>query len=276
MLRACTDELTTDPHFKFRRSAFKGQEPKVTLMAEINGKTIPIDFSVNTTTPLYNAALLTECGQIEPRAKELILLVRRWAKDRGISHAAKGHLSPYSWSLLVIYFLQVWDGESDPLLPNITSFKISSGLLRKQQKEQSNLQSRPVQKSAHAASVACLFEQFVHFYATAFDWRNEVVSVRAGTRGPPSMLLPLHIVTLESGASDVAPSVEDPFEPKRNLSDGMTGISLGRLREELARAEELLTRRVSLSELVEPWVPPERNSPSGDGMWPDIGEADAE
>merc|ERR1711953_1274768 len=100
MLRACTDELTANPGFKFRRSAFKGQEPKVTLMAEINGRTIPIDFSVNTTTPLYNAALLTECGQIEPRAKELILLVRRWAKDRGVSHAAKGHLSPYAWSHL--------------------------------------------------------------------------------------------------------------------------------------------------------------------------------
>merc|ERR1712228_896961 len=107
-------------------------------MAEINGKTIPIDFSVNTTTPLYNAALLTECGQIEPRAKELILLVRRWAKDRGVSHAAKGHLSPYAWTLLVIYFLQVWDEQGEPLLSNITSFKMSLGLLRAQHKEQSS------------------------------------------------------------------------------------------------------------------------------------------
>merc|ERR1712066_969682 len=143
-----------DPHFKFRRSAFKGQEPKVTLMAEINGKTIPIDFSVNTTTPLYNAALLTECGQIEPRAKELILLVRRWAKDRGISHAAKGHLSPYAWSLLVIYFLQVWDGQGDPLLPNITAFKTSSGFLQKQQKEQKSRQANTIQNTTQTLSVA--------------------------------------------------------------------------------------------------------------------------
>merc|ERR1719160_2281150 len=119
MLRACTDELTLVPHFKFRRSAFKGQEPKVTLMAEMHGKSIPIDFSVNTTTPLYNAALLTECGQIEPRAKELILLVRRWAKDRGISHASKGHLQPYVWTLLAIYFLQVGVQSEEPLLPPV-------------------------------------------------------------------------------------------------------------------------------------------------------------
>jgi DNA polymerase sigma len=273
MLRACTDELTAVPGFKFRRSAFKGQEPKVTLMAEINGKTVPIDFSVNTTTPLYNAALLTECGQIDPRAKELILLVRRWAKDRGVSHAAKGHVSPYAWSLLVIYFLQVWDGQGEPVLPNITSFKVSSGLLRQRHKQPKSQQASSVPVSAQTSSVACLFEQFMRFYTKSFDWRSEAVSVRAGARKPPSVSLPLHIVTLENGSTDVAPSVEDPFEPRRNLSDAMTGISLGRLREELARASDLLTRCASLSELVEPWVPPEQNSTVDDTQ--EIDEADA-
>jgi len=109
-IRACTDRLVSSGNFKFRRSAFRGQEPKVTLLVPaslgIHSESIPIDFSVNSTTPLYNAALLTECGQIEPRAKALILLVKRWAKDRGICHAAKGHLSPYTWTLLTIYFLQ--------------------------------------------------------------------------------------------------------------------------------------------------------------------------
>jgi len=275
MLRACTDELTAGPGFKFRRSAFKGQEPKVTLMAEMNGKSIPIDFSVNTVTPLYNAALLTECGQIEPRAKELILFVRRWAKDRGISHAAKGHLSPYAWSLLVVYFLQVWDGQGEALLPNITSFKISSGLLRKQQKEQ-KCQHVDADQNATQLSTACLFEQFIRFYTKTFNWRNEAISVRAGKRAPPPMSLPLHIVTLENGSSDVAPSVEDPFEPSRNVSDCMTGICLGRLREELARAEEVLTRSASLSELVEPWVPPERSSSCKDGVQQDVTEVDAD
>merc|ERR1712048_623683 len=117
---------------------------------------------------------------------------------------------------------------------------------------------------AQTYSVACLFEQFVRFYTTKFNWRNEAVSIRAGTRAPPSVTLPLHIVTLENGSTDVALSVEDPFEPRQNLSDGMTGFSLRRLRDELSRAEALLTRSrsASLSELVEPWVPPERTSDS--------------
>merc|ERR1719293_645640 len=241
----------------------------------MNGKTIPVDFSVNTTTPLYNAALLTECGHMEPRAKELILLVRRWAKDHGISHAAKGHFSPYAWSLLVIYFLQVWDGQGEALLPNITSFKMSSGLLRKQQKQQRSEHAETCQNSTQV-SVACLFEQFVRFYTKTFNWRNEAVSVRAGKRAPPSMSLPLHIVTLENGSTDVAPSLEDPFEPRQNLSGCMTGISLDRLREELSRAQDLLKRSASLSELVEPWVPPERTSAANDGSQQALKEEDAE
>merc|ERR1719440_450718 len=123
---------------------------------------------------------------------------------------------------------------------------MSSGLLLKQQKEKKDEQANAVQNSAQIP-VACLFEHFVRFYVKTFNWRNEAVSVRAGKRAPPSMSLPLHIVTLENGSTDVAPSVEDPFGPRRNLSDGMTGVSLARFREELARADELLARRVSLS-----------------------------
>merc|ERR1719183_2327487 len=131
-LRACTDDLVVEGGFKFRRSAFKGFEPKVTLIAPvsmgIHTAPIPISFSVNTVTPFYSAALLTECGHIDVRAKELILLVRRWAKDRGICHAAKGHLSPYVWTLLAVYFLQVRDAGN--ILPSLAGFKLSSGLLK--------------------------------------------------------------------------------------------------------------------------------------------------
>merc|ERR550514_2187257 len=58
-IRAFTDLLVSKGGFKFRRSAFRGQEPKVTLLAPASlglfPQAIPIDFSVNATTPLYNS-----------------------------------------------------------------------------------------------------------------------------------------------------------------------------------------------------------------------------
>jgi len=107
-IRTLTDRLVS-AGFKFRRSAFRSNEPKVTILAPaslgIFSESIPIDFSVNIVTPFYNQAILSECGSMDSRTKELILIVKRWAKDRGICHAAKGHLSPYLWGLLTVYFL---------------------------------------------------------------------------------------------------------------------------------------------------------------------------
>jgi len=260
-LRACTDELVTSGVFKFRRSAFKGLEPKVTLLATVfSGSSIPVDVSINTVTPLYNAALLSECGQIDSRARDLILLVRRWAKDRGVSHAAKGHLSPYAWSLVAIYFLQVWKDAGKPIISALQAFKGSSGGMAPQ-RQGSPPRRRPAERST--TCVATIFQEFVRFYLESFDWRNEAISVRAGVRRPPAAKLPLHIVELADGTTELAPCVEDPFEPARNLGSIMTGVSLGRLKEELARADELCSRGASLSELLEPWAPPVRGSTPG-------------
>lgn len=276
-IRACTEQLVSSGTFKFRRSAFRGQEPKVTLLAcaEMFSEAVPIDFSVNTVTPLHSAALLTECGQIESRAKALILLAKRWAKDRGICHAPKGHLTPYAWSLLAIYFLQVRAGNEGSLLPPLKDFAASSCLMTKKGRA-----SKPASKSASPAeglegpstsapaasadestdsrmSVGSLFKEFVQFYHSEFDWRAEAVSVRLGARAAPDLTLPFHIIVKEDGcSSEVAPSVEDPFEVSRNLADHMTADSLHRLRAEFARAESLCAREASLTELLELWRPP--------------------
>jgi len=289
-IRACTDRLVSGGGFKFRRSAFRGSEPKVTLLAPaslgIYSEAIPIDFSVNSTTPLYNAALFTECGQIEARAKSLILLVKRWAKDRGVCHAAKGHLSPYSWTLLTIFFLQVGVPDEGPLLPALEGFRLSSGLAGQPamlggssvvgdggetaaaptaaatgQSTVSTVdvtaEPKPETVRGPQKSVGELFKDFARFYGSNFDWRNEAISVRLGRRGPPRLGLPLHIV-LDDTATEVGPSIEDPFDQRRNLGECATAASLARLHEELKRAADLCERGAPLAKLLEPWVPPER------------------
>eukprot|EP00928_Gymnodinium_smaydae_P060970 TRINITY_DN4498_c1_g1_i1.p1 TRINITY_DN4498_c1_g1~~TRINITY_DN4498_c1_g1_i1.p1 ORF type:complete len:558 (-),score=72.46 TRINITY_DN4498_c1_g1_i1:104-1690(-) len=267
-LRACTDELVASGVFKFRRSAFKGMEPKVTfLVSGFGNQAIPVDFSVNTVAPFYNAALLTECAQIDIRASDLILSVRRWAKDRGVSHAAKGHLSPYAWTLLVIYFMQVRDKQDGPTLTKLKSFAVSSEQRRIQHKVQQQGSISPANSFepgnlAEVTTVAVLLQGFFYFYARVFDWRGEAVCVRSGKRAPPSRTLPLHIVVREDSNSEVAPSIEDPFEPTKNLGSMMTDVSLSRMRAEIERADRLCAQSAPLSKLLEPWIPPERSAPS--------------
>jgi len=278
-IRACTDRLVSNGGFKFRRSAFRGDEPKVTLLVPasfgISGESIPIDFTVNSTTPFYNVALLTECGKQEARAKALILLVKRWAKDRGVCHAAKGHLSPYPWSLLVIFFLQTGKaGENGgSMLPPVEDFELCSKLFKGTENVSkdtlTNLQAAqrisPASCDDQPKTVGQLFKEFIHFYNRIFDWRKEAVSVRSGKRGSPGLSLPIHIImNEETQATEVGPSIEDPFNPSRNLGGVMTSTSLARLHREIERADELCAQGCSLTELLEPWAPPEQAEKDGD------------
>jgi len=253
-VRLFTEQLVRNGKFKFRRSAFRGSEPKVTLLASaelgLHSEPIPFDLTFNSTSPAFNAALVTEAGQLDSRAKGLILLVKRWAKDRAMCHAAKGHLSPYAWTLMTIFFLQAGLPETEkPLLPPVSDFTTLAAVTGATPKEKaSNFVA-----STSAATVGSLFKLFVEFYKD-FDFKTEGVSVLSGTRAAPSLRLPLNVI-IDGGATCVGPSIEDPFDGRNNVAMGMTQVAWSHLQSELARASEILAAGddASLSQLLEPW-----------------------
>eukprot|EP00930_Biecheleria_cincta_P039042 TRINITY_DN26849_c0_g1_i1.p1 TRINITY_DN26849_c0_g1~~TRINITY_DN26849_c0_g1_i1.p1 ORF type:complete len:494 (-),score=105.94 TRINITY_DN26849_c0_g1_i1:138-1619(-) len=264
VLRQCADQLVSHGGFKFRRSAFKASEPKVTLLSPATvgfGQAIPVDISVNAVTPLHTAALITECGVLEPRARELILLVRRWVKDRGICHAPKGHLSVYAWTILTIYFLQRDQLEEGALLPALEDFESSSKLLPGQQPSPEQVRSRPKWKpkpgepGAGADSAAKLLQSFMRFYASKFAWATDRISL---CRQQAAATVPG--ISDPGGEAEQPPlcCIEDPFELGSNLGSGMNAWSFQRMMEEMHRAAALLSAEsASLSKLLEPWSPPE-------------------
>lgn len=257
-VRVCTDYLVASDGFRFRRSAFRAAEPKVTLMAPaaacFSARPVAFDFSVNSEMCLCNASLIEECASLEPRARDLIILVRCWAKDRGICHAPKGHLPPYAWTLMVIFYLQA--GVEEPMLPPFQGFKTMSGLVVRQGHADGNGPSPKGQSRTRGASVAELFAGFVRFYVQ-IDWRQEAVSVRRARRAAPHLALPLHTIISESNSIEATPTIEDPFSPRRSLGACVTAEGLARLGQELARAKDIIcSPPASLSELLAPWTPP--------------------
>jgi len=278
-LRVCADKLVSVGGFKFRRSGFRGSEPKMTLLVPptlgIFQHAVAIDISVNAVIPLHSAALLTECGKMNPCAKELILLVRRWAKDRGVCHSPKGHFSPYIWSLLTIFYLQVGDQTGEGLLPALDKFEAISSLLNCKKHpmpaDPPNVQKPCTEETMPEESLASLLRGFMNFYAHEFAWTSEAVCVRRGQRGPAPLTLPIHIIEHDGNtrATEPGPSVENPFAVSNNLADSMNSWSFQRMREELRRAADILAEEpASLSKLLEPWTPefpetPEAASPEG-------------
>lgn len=249
-IRACADQLVSAGGFKFRRSAFKGEEPRFTLLAPASlaagDCSIAIDFSVNAATPLQGAALFREIANVDARATDVILLVRRWARDRGIAHAARGHLSPYGWMLLATYFLQTGAVQGGAgILPALPAAP------QKQPGFASDAAVSPGLSPAH------LFKLCLLFYSN-FNWRKEAVSVRLARRGPPGIALPVHVTLSEDRKTTyVAPSIEDPFNESRNIAASMSAEGVMRFGEELERASKLISEGASLSELLELWSPPD-------------------
>jgi len=185
-----------------------------------------LDFFVNSTVPANNRKLLDWCAKHDPRAEALCYLTKRWAKDRGICHASKGHLPPQAWTLLAIYYLQ---NAEEPLLPVFSECDDDSSL---------NVNS--------SASLGTLFKGFIQFYAKQFDWKTANIVIRASKDGA------------EAGtAGNGVLHVQDPFDISSNLASEMTAESIGRLHEELARALALAcSEDESVIQLLEPWKPP--------------------
>lgn len=129
-------------NMRYWRSQFTGPEPKTVLLAPaslgICDYSIRVSFSVNNT---YPANLVNILSKADKHTQELIAIVTKWAKVRGIAHTAKGHLHPYAHSLLVVYFLRQHQGDLS------------------------------------GKTLVEIFEEFVHFYKALFDRPDHVVSI---------------------------------------------------------------------------------------------------
>lgn len=251
-LRACTENLAGSG-LKFRRSAFSGEEPKVTFLAptslDICDVSVPFDFAINSVTPSRNSTLLAECARIDSRTLKLILLVRRWAKDRAICFAPKGHLSPYMWTILAIYYMQV-GGDFGPLLPPFQSLDGSVDL-GKSNVAKKNKATRSI------ISISELLEGFFRFYAVGFEWSAEAIDIRTGKRAAPSIKHSRLRSFADAPKQKAKPVIEDPFTAGHLLGDNMTDESFDRLKEEFTRASKMCSGSKSLTTLLEPWAPSE-------------------
>lgn len=56
---------------------------------------------------MANTKLLRTYGSIDPRVRNLVFLIKHWAKNRHLNSPSDGTLSSYGFILLLIHFLQV-------------------------------------------------------------------------------------------------------------------------------------------------------------------------
>jgi flagellar motor protein MotB len=132
---------------------------------------IDVDLSCNNTEPLPNTQLLRAYAELHPVVKNLGILVKLWAKARGVSGAKQGHLSSYALTIMSIYFLQVETSVQLPCFP-IWAFDGSASLPDCARQTKWSCQ----------ATLPVLLARFFTFFASEFVWGSEVVSIQLGRR----------------------------------------------------------------------------------------------
>lgn len=208
---------------------------RFTVIEEILGARIPIlklcfdntldiDLSCHNPTPLLNTRLLKAYSQMDIRVRDLGIAIKHWAKGAGLCDAIKSNLSSYSFTLLVLYFMQVHMDVQLPALPTEEMAALS---------EQEACQRATIAASSWYCQLSLteLMSRFFAFYSSEsaddFHWGSEVASIRCGSRRP------IHdsIFANLRGRHARRIHIEDPYQTERNLH-----AVLGEVEEETLRA----------------------------------------
>ncbi|CAE8710582.1 unnamed protein product [Polarella glacialis] len=196
------------PRFEIKEQIWSARVPIVKLI--FDGIT-EVDLSCHNPQALQNTYLLKAYADLSPQVRNLVLAVKVWAKNEGVSGAPCGHLSSYSLTLMVLYFLQVQQGLEMPCIPTgaFSSYGASPEVKRIRWR--------------CASPLAELVGRFFMFYAPGaegggFQWGSEVVSVRLGQRVQPRELAFQSL----PGRLGQRLHIEDPFLLARNLNCVLT------------------------------------------------------
>ena len=92
---------TKFPEYEFT----KIETARVPILKAKRGE-IEIDISFNHEVVIANSALLLAYSSMSPKVRQLVVLIKYWAKQRDVNDSLQGTLSSYSYVLLVIAYLQ--------------------------------------------------------------------------------------------------------------------------------------------------------------------------
>ncbi|KAK9759678.1 hypothetical protein K7432_017062, partial [Basidiobolus ranarum] len=216
---------------------------------------ISCDINVNNILGLHNSQMITAYLSIDDRVKKLIMLIKYWAKRRGINSASGGTYSSYCYVLMAIFFLQNLDEPILPSLQQISQELDEEGILipilvnqrfKKRRKKQvsSNMSYADVSyfKELHLLSfyfrkpydstlpsVLELFIQFCEFYLRIIE-SSDVISIRTGR------LIAMKEIWMSRG---YLLHVEDPFDLERNVASTASICGEAKIVQEMERVTAL-------------------------------------
>ncbi|CAN1188898.1 UTP:RNA uridylyltransferase 1 [Linum perenne] len=227
----------------------RARVPIVKLMDPATG--ISCDICINNVLAVVNTKLLRDYAHIDVRLRQLVYIVKHWAKSRSVNETYHGTLSSYAYVLMCIHFLQQRRPAILPCLQRMeATYSVTVDDIECSYFDQ--VEKLRGYGSRNRETIAQLVWGFFFYWAYCHDYANTVVSVRMGS-------------TISKGEKDWTRRVgndrhliciEDPFELSHDLGRVVDRFSIRVLREEFERAANVMQHDDNpCVTLFQPYVP---------------------
>ncbi|EFR05519.1 hypothetical protein MGYG_08535 [Nannizzia gypsea CBS 118893] len=209
-------------------------------------------------TLAHRTDLLRGYRACDDRVHQMTLVVKRWAKARGINNPYNGTLSSYGYTLMVLHYLM--NIAYPPVIPNLHNYALPEGATEHDTFFTRNprLISREAAKgklTTNSQSTASLLHGFFAYYCSVyydpilfprrkigpwFHWKEEVASIRG-----PCTKVSKGWVTYCYDANGTLHNnllaIEDPIKRDINVADTVTPTGVSLIRDEFTRAFHIIS-----------------------------------
>ncbi|XP_076007129.1 poly(A) RNA polymerase GLD2 [Genypterus blacodes] len=203
------------------------------------GSDLEFDLNVNNKVGIRNTFLLRSYAYADLRIRPMILVVKKWARHNRINDASQGTLSSYTLVLLVLHYLQTLP---KPVLPSLQrDYPECFNPCLEIDEVPERPKHIPSFISCNQSSLGDLLLGFLKYYATAFRWDQQVISVREARALPRTR-------SYEWRGKYMC--VEEPFERNNVARAVHEKVKFDLIKAEFAQSYRILRERRDLNSIL--------------------------
>ncbi|OLL25544.1 Poly(A) RNA polymerase cid13 [Neolecta irregularis DAH-3] len=207
---------------------------------------VACDMNINHDSALENTRMIRTFVEIDPRVRQLAMIVKHWTRQRKLNDAAGGGtLTSYTWTCMIINFLQTRNPPILPVLHNCPPGTAGKNSFWDDPQSYAGFGGRNVE------TLGALLLAFFRKFAYDFDYEQDVISVKHGC----------HLSKSSKGWQfnhNNRLCVEEPFNTGRNLANTADDITVKGIQIEMRRGFHSLVTKIEVNDLCDEFsFPPE-------------------
>lgn len=238
---------------------------------------IQCDINFSNYVAIHNTALLRCYNKCDPRVRQMVLVVKTWAKVRKINSPYHGTLSSYGYVLMVLHYLM--NVAQPPVIPNLQHMaqrrratkvpppppKMCEGMDVSFFDDERDIirQAKAGRVTMNREMLGSLLRGFFRYYSDyrGFYWTKNVISIRvhggAMTKEQKGWTSAKWDGNEKSIRQRYLLAIEDPFETHHNIARTVGHSGIVAIRDEFRRALDILNNVQSVPGAGWQWRKPD-------------------